>query len=305
MTANSTALEPAPKPKHAKAGVEQRARRQAKWMVVPAIVYLLVVGIFPLIFSIYMILHKWVLSSGKPPEFIGLDNFVRLFADERFFIALTRTILFAASAVALEFALGLLIAMLLVDHGRLLLRTFVLLPMIIAPTVVGLIWRFMFNDQIGVINYMLSIIGINGPLWLGNPAVTRFAILLVDLWQWTPFIVLILLAGLMSLPPEVEEAALVDGVNGWQMLWHIKIPLLRPAIFVAVMFRAIDALRTFDTIFVLTAGGPNNVTELLSIYAYKVSFRFFEMGYGATLAFVLLVIITLFSRLLIPILDRK
>jgi len=274
-------------------------------MVLPAVIYLLILGIFPLLFSLYLIFHKWVLSSGKPPKFIGVDNFVRLFQDERFFIALGRTVAFAMSVVTVEFLLGLLIALLLVNHGRMLLRTFVLLPMIIAPTVVGLIWRFMFNSEIGVINFFFDMVGLESPLWLGDPTIAKFAIVLVDVWQWTPFIILILLAGLMSLPTDVEEAAYVDGANSWQMLWFIKLPLLRPAIFVALMFRAIDALRTFDTIFVLTAGGPNNVTEILSIYAYKVSFRFFEMGYGTILAAVLLIIILLFSRLLIPILEKR
>lgn len=286
-------------------GLAQKTRRQATWMVLPAVIYLLILGIFPLLFSIYLIFHKWVLSSGKPPQFSGFDNFVRLFQDGRFFIALSRTLAFAVSVVAVEFVLGLFIALLLVSHGRTLLRTFVLLPMIIAPTVVGLIWRFMFNSEIGVINFFFDSVGLESPLWLGNPTIAKFAIVLVDVWQWTPFVILILLAGLMSLPTDVEEAAQVDGVNSWQMLWYVKLPLLRPAIFVALMFRAIDALRTFDTIFVLTAGGPNNVTEILSIYAYKVSFRFFEMGYGTILAAVLLIIILLFSRLLIPILEKR
>ena len=284
----------------------RKTRRQATWMVLPAVIYLLLLGIFPLLFSIYLIFHKWVLSSGKPPKFIGLDHFTNLFQDERFFIALGRTLAFAVSVVTVEFVLGLSIALLLVNHGRGLLRTFVLLPMIIAPTVVGLIWRFMFNSEIGVINFFFDSVGLESPLWLGDPTIAKFAIVLVDVWQWTPFIILILLAGLMSLPTDVEEAAFVDGANSRQMLWHIKLPLLRPGYLRSpVMFRAIDALRTFDTIFVLTAGGPNNVTEILSIYAYKVSFRFFEMGYGTLLAAVLLIIILLFSRLLVPILEKR
>ncbi|RME76219.1 MAG: sugar ABC transporter permease [Chloroflexi bacterium] len=283
----------------------QKTRRQAIWMVLPAIIYLLVIGIFPLLFALYLIVHKWVLSSGKPPQFIGFGNIIRLIQDERFFIALGRTVAFAVGVVTIEFLLGLLIALLLLNHGRMLLRTFVLLPMIIAPTVVGLTWRFMFNSEIGVLNFFFDIMGLESPLWLGDTTIAKFSIVLVDVWEWTPFIILILLAGLMSLPPDVEEAAHVDGANYWQMLWYVKLPLLRPAIFVALMFRAIDALRTFDTIFVLTAGGPNNVTELLSIYAYKVSFRFFEMGYGTVLAAVLLIIVLLFSRLLVPILEKR
>lgn len=286
-------------------GIMQRRTRQAGYLVAPSIGFLLLIGIFPLFYAIYLVLHRWVLSSGKQPVFIGLGNFVKLFGDERLFTALVRTIGFSLVSVACSFILGLVIAIILSERKPRIIRSLILLPMVIAPTVVGLIWRFMFNDEIGVINYFLSIIGIDGPLWLGDQNVAIYALILVDIWQWTPFIILILLAGLVSLPKDVEEAAVVDGVSNWQMLIHIKIPLLRKAIFVALIFRAIDALRIFDTVYIITAGGPNNATELLSMYTYKTSFRFFEMGYGALLAFVILFLVIITSRLLMPILKEN
>lgn len=286
-------------------GIMQRRTGQAAYLVIPSIGFLLLVGIFPLFYAIYLVLHRWVLSSGKPPVFIGLGNFFKLFGDERLLTALVRTIGFSLVSVACSFILGLVVAIILSERKPRIIRSLILLPMVIAPTVVGLIWRFMFNDEIGVINYFLSIIGIDGPLWLGDQYVAIYALILVDIWQWTPFIILILLAGLVSLPKDVEEAAVVDGVSNWQMLIHIKIPLLRKAIFVALIFRAIDALRIFDTVYIITAGGPNNATELLSMYTYKTSFRFFEMGYGALLAFVILFLVIITSRLLMPILKEN
>ena len=238
-------------------------------------------------------------------HFVSDRNFTRLFSDERLYISLVRTVGFAVTAVTCQFLLGLTIALLLSEKGPKLLRSVILLPMVIAPTVVGLIWRFMFNDEIGVINYFLEIIHIPPPLWLGDQRIALFALILIDVWQWTPFIVLILLAGLVSLPSDIEEAAIVDGVNWWQMLNRIKLPLLKKAIFVALIFRTIDSLRVFDTIYTVTAGGPNNVTELLSMYTYKTSFRFFEMGYGALLAFVTLILVILSSRLLMPIIREN
>lgn len=288
-----------------RAGVSGRLKRQAALLVAPTVTFLLLMGIFPLFYSLYLVAHRWVLSSGNPPVFVGLGNFVKLLADGRMLISLERTVGFTLGAVTAEFLLGLFIALLLSDQGVPLMRSAVLLPMVIAPTVVGLIWRFMFNSEIGVINFLLSLVGIHGPLWLGNEHIALYALMLVDLWQWTPFIILILLAGLVSLPTDIEEAAVVDGVNWWQMLWNIKLPLLRKAIFVALVFRAIDSLRVFDTVYIVTAGGPNNVTELLSMYIYKTTFRFFDMGYGALLSFVLLVIIILTSRLLMPILEER
>lgn len=279
-------------------------RRQAVLMISPAVLVLLVVGIFPMFYTLYLLVHKWVLTSPRGPKYIGIDNFTRLIEDERFRVALGRTFTFSFGVVTAEFALGLLVALLLVKMRARLFRLFFLFPMIIAPTVVGLMWRFMFNDEIGVINYLLGLIGIDGPLWLGDPGIALLSLMLVDLWQWTPFIIMILFAGLISLPTDLEEAAYVDGAGYWTTLLFIKLPLLRQAIFVAVFFRLIDALRTFDTIFVLTAGGPNNVTEVMSIYTYKVSFRFFELTYGAVLAFILLVIILVLSRFLVPIMKR-
>ncbi len=274
-------------------------RQQALLMTLPGTLVLAVLGIFPLLYFIYLMTHRWVLTSGLPATFVGLANFKNLFSDAKFQIALWRTIYYTASVVGLEALLGMAIALILYNSRFRVVRSLVLLPMMSTPIAVGLIWRYMYNGDIGIVNYLLSLARIHGPLWLGDQRFAIIALIIVDVWQWTPFIILILLSGLTSLPIEVNEAATVDGASAWQKYWNITLPLLSRTIFVALVFRLMDSLRMFDLIYVVTSGGPNSATELLSFYTYKVSFRFFDMGYGATLAFVTLVVISVLSTFLI------
>ncbi len=190
-------------------------------------------------------------------------------------------------------------------RGNRLVRTLLLIPMLLAPIVAGLIWRFMYNPQIGIINFLLRLVHIRGPVWLGDPSVALPAVVLVDVWQWAPFMFLMLFTGMASLPVDVFEAAMVDGTSGFQRFFLITLPLLRPIILVAVVIRVIDTLRIFDTIFVLTRGGPADITEVLSIYTYKVGMNFFRIGYATTMSYFLLVIITIVSKLFIDRLEAQ
>jgi multiple sugar transport system permease protein len=176
--------------------------------------------------------------------------------------------------------------------------------MMITPVVIGLIWKYMFNPENGIINYLLHFLKIEGPIWLGEPKPAPLAVIIVDIWQWTPFVFLLLISGLGSLPQEVYEAARVDGANQMQVLRFITIPLLMPFMLVALLIRFIDSFKIFDTIFVMTRGGPANATETLSIYTYKVGLNFFNMGYAATLSYVILIIITYASQQFLR-LERK
>lgn len=278
------------------------ASRQPLLMAVPAVALLLLVGIVPLVFSLALTFHDWTMGKPAGPRFIGLENYrIILFEDGHFWESLLRGFHFTALAVGGEFLLGLGLALLLGREfaGRGVFVTLFLLPMFIAPITVGLIWRFMYNPQVGVINFLLRLVGIQGPVWLGDPDIAMPAVVLVDLWQWTPFMFLILFTGILALPVEVMEAARVDGADGWQRLVFITLPLLKPVILVALALRLIDTLRVFDTIFVLTRGGPADATEVLSLYIYKVGLSFFRMGYATALSYVLLIIITIVVRLLI------
>jgi multiple sugar transport system permease protein len=177
--------------------------------------------------------------------------------------------------------------------------------MLLAPIVVGLIWRFMYNPQIGIINALLRLLHLQGPIWLGDPSVAIPAVVLVDVWQWAPFMFLMLFTGMASLPVDVYEAAIADGTSAAQRFFLITLPLLQPIILVAVVIRVMDTLRIFDTIFVLTRGGPANITEVLSIYTYKVGMNFFRMGYATTMSYFLLVIITIVSKLFVDRLEAQ
>lgn len=276
-------------------------------MALPTLAILLLVGIMPLIYSLVLTLHDWTLGKPRGAVFVWFQNYGRVLTDVRFWTSLKTSFIFTASAVSAEFVLGMALAVLFSREfrGNRLVRTLLLIPMLLAPIVVGLIWRFMYNPQIGIINFLLRLLGLQGPIWLGDPAIAMPAVVLVDVWQWTPFMFLMLFTGMASLPVDVYEAAIADGATGAQRFFHITLPLLRPIILVAVVIRIIDTLRVFDTIFVLTRGGPANITEVLSIYTYKVGMNFFRIGYATTMSYLLLIIITFVAKFFIDRLEAQ
>jgi multiple sugar transport system permease protein len=276
-------------------------------MALPTAIILLMVGIMPLVYSLALTLHDWTLGKPQGAVFIWFRNYAAVVQDIRFWQSLKTSFIFTAAAVSTEFVVGMALAVLFSREfrGNRLVRTLLLIPMLLAPIVAGLIWRFMYNPQIGIINFLLRLVHINGPIWLGDPSVALPAVVLVDVWQWTPFMFLMLFTGMASLPVDVFEAAMVDGATGFQRFFRITLPLLRPIILVAVVIRVIDTLRIFDTIFVLTRGGPADITEVLSIYTYKVGMNFFRIGYATTMSYFLLVIITVVSKLFIDRLEAQ
>ncbi|MCD6257002.1 sugar ABC transporter permease [Candidatus Aerophobetes bacterium] len=268
-------------------------------LILPATIILGVLTLYPFGFMIYLSVHRWKASlSYIPKSFVGLSHFVRLFQDEFFWSAMSVTFRFLVFVVLIEFFLGLFLALILSREikGRNLIRSLFLLPMMLAPVVVGLIWRFILNDEVGILNYFFSLIHLPPQSWLGDVNTALGAIMLVDVWQWTPFMILVLLAGLQSLPDEPFEAAKIDGASAWQTFKFITIPLLKPAILIALLFRTIDAYRIFDIIYVMTYGGPKTSTETLSLYVYRNGFRHYDMGYTAALSLVMLVIIIAISQ---------
>ena len=276
-------------------------------MVLPTAIILLMVGIMPLIYSLALTLHEWTLGRPQGPVFIWFRNYGRVVQDLRFWTALKTSFIFTAAAVSTEFIVGMALALLFSRdfRGNRLVRTLLLIPMMLAPIVAGLIWRFMYNPQIGIINFLLRLLHLKGPIWLGDPSVAMSAVVMVDVWQWAPFMFLMLFTGIASLPVDVFEAARVDGASATQRFFFITLPLLRPIILVAVVIRVIDTLRIFDTIFVLTRGGPANITEVLSIYTYKVGMNFFRIGYATTMSYFLLIIITMVSKFFVDRLEGQ
>ena len=276
--------------------------------VLPSVLLLAGVTIFPLLYSLRLAFYSWELSSAVASQnFVGLANFRRaLFEDGRFWNAMRNTALVVGLGVGVELALGTALALLLDRLGR--LRSFVvalfMIPVVIAPVVAGFQWRLIYHDQAGPLNYLLRQAGIPTFAWLADPGVALLAIVVADVWQWTPFMLLLMLAGFQSVPAELYEAARVDGASLWQSFWRITVPVLLPIILVALLVRGMDAFKLFDLVFLLTGGGPGSTTETISFYTYLEGFRFFSMGYGAALSYIQLLVITIVARLFLGLVRK-
>ncbi|PYU95649.1 MAG: sugar ABC transporter permease [Acidobacteria bacterium] len=268
------------------------------WFLAPSVVMLLALTVYPLIFVLHVSFHRLTPAGDV---FVGLRNYARILQDGFFCRAVAQTLIFAGTALILEFLLGLALALLLDSEirGRAFWRALFLLPMILPPVVAGVTWRLIYNPNFGVLNGILRLFGLDTRrwTWLADPSLALPAVILVDVWEWTPFVFLILLAGLQAIPQEPYEAARIDGANAWQTFFHITLPLLIPAILVALLLRTMDLLRIFDQIFILTQGGPGFATETVSLYIYKTAFRFYDFGYAAVLSIVLLAVTMVLCRL--------
>ena len=263
-----------------------------------------VIIVYPIVYTGWMSLQEWFASSLTRPRFIGLANYGKIvFGDPRFREAVVRTLHFTLVAVAAETLLGVAMALLFNREfwGRGLLRTLAILPMVATPTAIALVFVMMYHPTLGVANYLVTSVGLSPWRWTYSSSTALYALALVDVWQWTPLIMLIALAGLASLPREPYEAAHLDGASTWQAFWHITLPLLRPTLVVAILFRAIDALKTFDIIFVMTQGGPANASETINLLLFNQAFSYFNMGYAASMAVALFAVVMGSSLLLIKV----
>lgn len=261
-------------------------RRPERVFPAPAALFLLVALVFPVLYTLYMSVQNWEFSALNPPTFIGLRNYVEfLTADARFWPSVWRTFAFTFLAVAVETVLGVAIALIFDREflGKGLIRTIFLFPMVATPVAIALVWATMFDPNLGVLNYFVERLGSEPLLWTSNADLVLPALALVDIWEWTPFITLITLAGLSSLPSEPYEAARIDGASPARILFDLTLPMLRPTIVVAVLFRAIDALKTFDIIQVITQGGADFSSETLNIYAFQNAFNYYRLGYASSI----------------------
>ena len=267
----------------------------APWlMLAPTFFVLIAVGIYPLGYSLWISLHDYHPSNPSFPQgFIWFDNYVKAFLDEQARHALGLTAIFTVSSVAASLVIGLGLALLFNHHlpGLAIARTLILIPMLVTPIAVGITWRIMFNPDLGVINYLLGSIGIPAQGWLASMNQSLLSVIIVDVWQWTPFMFLILFAGVRSLPRSPFESAAIDGASRLQAFFLVTLPMLRPVIVLAVLLRAVDSVRTFDQIFMMTRGGPNLTTDLVSLYLQRVNFKFFDIGYGAALSWLFLILL--------------
>ena len=266
--------------------------------ILPAGIVVAGVIIFPWIFTLFMSVHEWKIGSGT--HFVGLDNYRRLFIDERFMWSVVRTLYFTALSVALPVVLGIAAAICFAREfpGRGLARTIFILPMMATPVAIALVWTMMFHPQLGVLNYLLTSVGLPPSEWSYNANTVIPTLVMVETWQWTPLVMLIVLGGLASLPQEPYEAARLDGAIGWDMFRHITLPLVWPHIMVALVIRTIDALKAFDIIFVISGGGPGTSSETMNIFLYLQAFSFYNMGYASAVVVVFFLIILLISMAL-------
>jgi len=273
------------------------------WLILPALLTMCAVLVYPLAYSLWISFFDWNITAvGRP--FLGLRNYLEALTNSSSQFIFVQNIAFTVICIALEFVIGMALALLLSRQfiGRGLARTLLLLPMLTAPVLAGFNFRWIFNDRFGLANQLLIQLGLQPYAWLADANLARAVIVLVTIWQGIPFMMLLLLAGLESLPTSPFEAAIVDGASAWQRFLHIALPLLRPVIVVAVSLRVIDLFRTFDTIYIISFGGPGHATELLPFYIYRAAFSSGRFGFASALSYIVLALTLL---LLIPLFYRR
>lgn len=275
-------------------------------LIIPTVFLLIVLTVYPLIYAVIASFHVINIRTGEN-VFVGFKNFIEIFKDQYFWNAFKNTIIFTGVGVTIEFTLGLILALFLSSKivGRNIFRSLLLSPMMLPPIVVAVIFKIIYIPEFGIINWLLGLFGIRGILWEASVHTALPSLILVDIWEWTPFMFLILLAGLQSLPLEPYEAAVVDGASGSQIFRYITFPLLKPVIVIALLLRTMDTLRIFDQIFIMTGGGPANTTETLSLYIYRHGFRFYNIGYATAMSFLLLIFTVIISNFFIKFLKTE
>jgi len=285
-------------------------RSPAFWFLFPAVAALAIIGIYPLLLAVYNSFHQYKLAdlaAGTP--FVGLDNYIATLTDPSFWGALGRTVVFLCLTLPIEIAFGMFAALMLHRSGlpwlRVAARVGLVIPMATTYAVVGLIGRLIFNRQFGVVNYLLSRLGIPPLDWLADPTLAFVSVMIMDIWQWTPFCALILLTGLSMVPKEAEEAARLETPRWSKILWHLQLPYLLPGLTAILILRSADMLKMFDAVFTMTRGGPGTATEFISIYIQRVAFRLFDQGMASAQAVLLLILTIVLSRLYIRFVYRE
>jgi multiple sugar transport system permease protein len=276
----------------------QRERRFALTLLAPALVVLVLTTTAPLLYLLWMSMLRVDLSMPALSGFAGIDNFARMGSDPRFWASLWLTLIYTVTTVVLQVVVGLALALLVmrIPRGQGALRVAAILPIVLAPVVVGLFWRtFVLAPDFGIVDLVTRWLGLGSHNWLGDPRLALISVIAIHTWQWTPFAFLVILASLASLPPDIYEAARIDRAGAWQRFRRITLPLIRPAIVIVLIMRTMIALSAFAAIFAATGGGPGTATEILNLYAYRTSFSELNLGYGASLAVVLLAITLLIS----------
>lgn len=269
------------------------------WLfLTPTMIFLGITALMPLLRSLHLSFYRMKLNlPNQKIRFVGLDNYLRMLSDSLLHTSALNTLIFAVLSVALETVLGLMIAMTICSDKRWAkaVTSVFTIPMIMAPVAIGTLWRMMLDASTGVVNYLLSLVGISPVQWLSDPFAAMCSVIFVNVWQLTPWVTVIFAAGLKALPGDCLQAGLVDGATPRQIFRHIVLPLLKPIMVIVLMIRFIDAFKVFDTVYVMTGGGPGTATEMLPNYIYKQGLKYFDAGYAAALAIVFVLVMTLAS----------
>ena len=271
--------------------------------LLPAVAFLVFTSLYPLIYALILTFYRWDLKISPIKKFIGLQNYTHAAQDAEFHNSIIVTLTFVVVTVLVETVFGMAIALLVTREvrGARVVRSLLLIPMVMTPVVVGVLWRMLFNPDFGLFNYILSLFGADPSklLWLGSPKLALWAVMITDIWEWTPFVVLCFVAGLTSLPVDLNKAARVDGASGWQAFWSVTLPLMRPVILVVVLLRFLDAFKVVDTIYVMTYGGPGNATKMLSFFIYETGLKYFNIGYASTVSWIFIALMFILTYYLI------
>ena len=285
------------------ARLRQRARRNYArhyWpFILPAGVVVGVVILFPWVFTLFMSVNDFHVGAAR--SFAGAANYARMLEDDRFQWAMLRTLYFTLLSVVFPVIFGVAAAVCFHRNfpGRGLARTIFIMPMMATPVAISLVWTMMFHPQLGVLNYLLTSVGLPPSAWVYDPDTVIPTLVMVETWQWTPLVMLIVLGGLASLPTDPYEAAVLDGANMWQVFRHVTLPLVWPFVIVAAVIRGVDALKAFDTIFVISNGGPGTASETLNILLYLQAFSFYDIGYASAIVVVFFILIMMVTLLML------
>ena len=291
---------------HARRRYERRHLLVRYAFLAPTVIVLLLVVATPLVYSIYLSFHEYIITYGLG-EFIALGNYQAALADD-FAIVSWVTLKLTFLCVAIEMIVALGLALLLNQsnlRGREIYLVILMIPVLMTPVAVALMFRLMFNPNLGIINWLIGLVGIPPQGWFGDPDLALATVVFVDVWHETSLVLLMLYAGLKSLPSEPMEAARIDGASSFQVVWHVTLPMMRPIILVALLIRMIAALKSYDLIYMLTQGGPGKATETISFYAYRLGFRFLDIGQAAAVSFILLVIVIVLTVVLLRVIRER
>ncbi len=287
--------------------IAQSERRFALVTALPGLIALIVLVVGPLVYMFFNSFFVKTLAAPIPPRFTWFGNYGKVFTDTRFWNAFKNTMIIMVVGIPLQSLLGLSMALLLSKpfRGSRIIVAFFLIPVMITPIVSGFQWKIILDQRFGPMNYILGMVGVDPKAWLAEPFLAMVSILMMDTWQWTPFVTVVLLAGLAAIPKQVYEASSVDGSSTWETLWRVTMPLLKPMFTLVVLLRIIFIFKIFDPVYILTGGGPGISTETLSLLTYITGFKNFNVGITSTLAVVQLLIMVLIAKLFMNLVMKK